>query len=307
MFTKNNRTFSFQEYIHAYNHHATDEVIDLDKRLKDQFDFQIYRLEEVINTVEGVLPPCRQAPYWLTLVRKGAGETKIGNEFFPIEDYTLFIVPGRTVHSSKYWSTDCSGYLLSFTADFLLNSTISMEFIRNRKALKSNIRPCLKLNKAEITATTRMFEDMFKISKGEKSGGKEMLAIKILELLIYCDPLITNNKIDSNLQTLHPLVGRFTELLNQKYDVERGVQYYADILDVHPNYLNFLLKKHTGISAKESIDHKLVLESKYLLINRSLRIKEIAYKLGFDDPNNFSTFFQKYAGSSPVTYRTSLV
>ena len=306
MFTKFDPKFSFQKYIQAYDKYAAEGVIDLDKRLKEQPDFQIYKLEDIVNSTGGVFPPSRQTSYWLTFVRKGIGEKKIDQQSFSISDYSLFVVPSRTMHSSNYWSTDCSGYAMGFTADFLLNSALSMQCILNRKILKPDVSPLLRLNKSEANVVALIFEDMFKISSGIKAGGYEMLAVKILELLIYCDPFAENHGKSSELKLLHPLVEKFTGLLNKTFNTERGVQFYADALNVHPNYLNFLLKKHNGLSAKENIDRKVMLESKCLLVNRSLRIKEIAHKLGFDDPNNFSTFFQKYAGSSPVTYRTSM-
>ena len=44
---------------------------------------------------------------------------------------------------------------------------------------------------------------------------------------------------------------------------EHSVRFYADQLSMHPNHLNALIKKHTGISAKESIQNKILLETKY--------------------------------------------
>jgi AraC family transcriptional activator of pobA len=306
MITKTESTHSYEKYTEVYHKYTSGNFLNPDKGLDERVDFQILRLEDVVVDECCEPSPARQSHYWITLVRKGWGGKKTEAGSFLTEDCTLIIAPGHTAHPNKYRTAGCSGYILSFSVDFLLNSSISMEFILNQKALKTDNRPCLKLNKVGVNATARMFEDMLKINEGEKPGGKEMLAIKILELLIYCDPLLELHNSNDGLQAAHPLVKRFTELLNKKFNQERGVQYYATALEVHPNYLNFLSKKYNGISAKESIDNKLVLESKYLLGNRSLRIKEIAYKLGFDDPNNFSTFFQKYAGRSPLMYRTSM-
>jgi AraC family transcriptional activator of pobA len=76
---------------------------------------------------------------------------------------------------------------------------------------------------------------------------------------------------------------------------------------VHPNYLNALIKKNTGLTAKESIQNRLLLESKYLLHSTDLTIKEISNQMGFTDPNYFAVFFKKYENTSPTSYRGSFV
>jgi AraC-like DNA-binding protein len=88
---------------------------------------------------------------------------------------------------------------------------------------------------------------------------------------------------------------------------QRTVSFYADQLNVHPNYLNALIKKHTGKTAKESIQNRLVLEIKYLLHSTNLSIKEISNQLGFNDPNYFTSFFTRFENMSPKNYRSAFV
>lgn len=297
---------AFQKLSLVYNRYSCDGIIDLDRRLKERPEFQVYRLEDIVSHVGYNHPPCRQTPYSMTLVLKGRGEKCIDHYTVPVEDDTLFIVPSRVVHSSSYLSTGCSGYLLSFNVDFMLNNIFSRQCILNRKALKSSVRPFCKLNTLQRALATEIFEHLLVISEEGGPGMKEMMAIKVLELLIHCDQLFDQEDTNGKFHTTpHPVVEKFMELLGRKFHLERGVQYYADVLNIHPNYLNFLLKKYLGLSTKECIDRRLITESKYLLINPALRVKEVAHQLGFDDPNNFSTFFQKHAGSSPLGYRSS--
>src|SRR5437899_118312 len=63
-----------RRYQHIYNKYKNDGIIDLDKRLKHKFDFQIYRLGDAVLEVNGEVPPTRQTPYWIVLVKKGIGE-----------------------------------------------------------------------------------------------------------------------------------------------------------------------------------------------------------------------------------------
>ncbi len=43
--------------------------------------------------------------------------------------------------------------------------------------------------------------------------------------------------------------------------------------------------------------------AQYLLLNNSLRISEVAYKIGFNDPKYFSKCFKNKVGVSPKEYR----
>jgi AraC family transcriptional activator of pobA len=79
------------------------------------------------------------------------------------------------------------------------------------------------------------------------------------------------------------------------------------MLSIHPNYLNNLVKKSNSITAKQTIQNRILLESKFLLHSTDLSIKEIAYELGFGDPPGFYRFFFRSQQISPLAYRKQAV
>jgi AraC-like DNA-binding protein len=96
-------------------------------------------------------------------------------------------------------------------------------------------------------------------------------------------------------------------LLDAFHATEHSASFYAEKLVMHPNYLNSLVKKHTGMTIKGIIQNRLLLETKYLLHSTNLSIKEISNQLGFSDPNYFATFFKRLENMTPAGYRTSYV
>lgn len=64
-------------------------------------------------------------------------------------------------------------------------------------------------------------------------------------------------------------------------------------MNLSPNYLSDFLKIHTGRNTKEHIYEKLTSKAKEKLSATSLSVSEIAYDLGFEHPQSFSTFFKK--------------
>lgn len=78
---------------------------------------------------------------------------------------------------------------------------------------------------------------------------------------------------------------------------------YAERLALSPGRLNALVRKHTGKSAGEVLQDRLLLEAKRLLLHADLSVKEVSYALHMGDPAYFNRFFKKAVGTTPLTYR----
>jgi AraC-like DNA-binding protein len=295
-----------KKYILTFSKLVRDGVIDIDHGLNQKFDFWIARLEQVIPELNGVVPPFRQSLCSITLVKEGNGIKNIGECSFAIQDRTLFVVPNREVHSSVYHSTECTGYVLFFNIDFFHGTPVPQQCISGRKIFKQLSRPYLYLDAAGSELLSSLFECI--LDSGDMNRGEwlEVAALKIFEIALSCDRFFTRASLIVDNDSHHTVLEKFSHLLDIHFRTNREVQFFAASLNIHPNHLNFLLKKHCGKNAKQYINNKIVSESKYLLSNSGFMVKEIAYFLGFDDANNFSTFFQKVTGLSPSAYRNSV-
>lgn len=81
---------------------------------------------------------------------------------------------------------------------------------------------------------------------------------------------------------------------------------YANEMNISPDYLNNVIKTNIGITAKEFIQNRVVLEAKRLGVHTGLSSKEIAYNIGFDDPSHFSKFYKNVTGESFTNFRNTL-
>lgn len=292
-----------KEYSEAFRKYAKDGIIDLDDRLKHKFNFQIHRLEDYVSELHGTVPPNRQSQIYIVLVTEGKGEKTIGHFTFPIHKNLLFIIPARMVHSSKYSSRNAFGYFLSFNIEFFLQNAFPKRLIANKKIFRRSVRPYLNLTPDQTGKLQIIFDYLMEEYKGEKSRKNEMIAIKVLELIILCDRFFTNAETLHHENIYNNVVEEFTDLIRRHYSKERSVGFYAKTLNIHPNHLNALVKKYTGLTAKETIDDHIVMEAKCLLHSSSLTIKEIGYELGFNSPDQFSSFFKKRLNLSPSHYK----
>ncbi|MEO6470325.1 MAG: helix-turn-helix transcriptional regulator [Aeromicrobium sp.] len=95
----------------------------------------------------------------------------------------------------------------------------------------------------------------------------------------------------------------FRDEINRRFDSWHQVALYAARLGYSARTLNRLARSHTGLTAKQLIDERVVLEARRLLSHSDAPIADVAAQLGFDDPSNFSSYFQRRTGSTPGEFR----
>lgn len=90
------------------------------------------------------------------------------------------------------------------------------------------------------------------------------------------------------------------------YDHKITLKEVADNTYVSQWHLSKLLNRHTGQSFSEILNHTRIEAAKELLKDPSLRIGEIAERVGFFDLAHFSRVFKKMTGVSANEYRNQL-
>ena len=78
-----------------------------------------------------------------------------------------------------------------------------------------------------------------------------------------------------------------------------SIQQIAEKLALNTNSLYNIVKHYSGLSPKEYITNRLILEAKRrLYYSESASIKELAYELGFNDPEYFARLFKKVTNTT---------
>jgi len=292
------------EFRKAINFHTRSQVVDLDISFSEKFEFIALRLEDVFR-VSKTVPPNRWSFHRIGIITQGNGEFQTGIYRFPAKKNTLVIVPARVMTASRNWTPDVKGLLILFNLEFLIRRSFSYKAVRNKKILTPFIKTYLYLNDEDAGRITNIFEALMKEQAERNQHCEELIAVKVIELVIECERLFAQHGNLEKDVSSNNVVAAFDRLLEKYFQQHRDVSFYASKLHVHPNYLNSLLKKYTGDTAKGTINHRLLIEAKYLLHSTTLSIKEIAYQAGFEDPNYFTSFFKRMEKISPAAYRAS--
>ena len=92
----------------------------------------------------------------------------------------------------------------------------------------------------------------------------------------------------------------------QSRQVNRRVDYYANLLNITPKYFSTICKEMTGNSPSHIIDKYVMKDIENLMKNSTKSIKEIANELEFPTISFFGKYMRSHYGVSPKEYRRRL-
>ena len=96
---------------------------------------------------------------------------------------------------------------------------------------------------------------------------------------------------------------RFKIIVENNLTDHRPIKDIAEELALNTNSLYNIVKHYAGVAPKEFITNRLILEAKRRLYYAECSsIKELAYELGFNDPEYFSRLFKKVTGQTITTF-----
>lgn len=246
--------------------------------------------------------------YCVALKREAKGKIKYGQQHYDYDKGVLSFTAPNQVQYLDLQNMECgSGYLLIFHPDFLLqhslaNSIISYGFFAYA------VNEALHLSAEEEDDLIAILNKIDKECAHIDKHTQEIILTQIELLLNYSNRFYTRQFItrrNNNLTLLTKFELLIDEYFNSNVHRLLTVQYIADKMNLSPNYLSDLLRVHTGQNTQQHIHEKLIRKAKERLSTTSLSISEIAYALGFEHPQSFSTLFKKKTNLSPLEFRAA--
>lgn len=98
------------------------------------------------------------------------------------------------------------------------------------------------------------------------------------------------------------MFNKFLDLLNDNYDKERSVSFYADKIHITAKYLSTITSEFAQLPASGVIDQYVAFRIKLLLYDGANNIKSISDQLNFATQSFFGRFFKRITGLSPRQY-----
>lgn len=130
----------------------------------------------------------------------------------------------------------------------------------------------------------------------------DLLRAQIWQFIFLTEKEYTlNGNIGRSQMAKNHLVD-FIHLVNIHFAKHHDTAFYAEALNITPNYLNKLVKSNLNISAYQFIQNRIISEAKTLLRLTRININELAFRLGFENTSYFIKCFKKSEGMTPLEY-----
>jgi AraC family transcriptional regulator, transcriptional activator of pobA len=259
------------------------------------------------------LSPNRRDFFKILIVTKGIGLFTTGLNTYYIDTPTiLFIHPADIITWKNLSPGEVGGYYILFRKKFIDEQAVLKASIDKYKLFSDNSRKVIRLTTERANVICDLFEKM----KGEEMAGlryNEDAIQAYIQLLMLEASREANFPAPDTVNEEYRHVHAFFNLLEQEtsqinYDHPirlRSAKEFASSLAIHPNYLNALLKKHTGENVSTHIKNRLLEETKILLLHTDWSLQDIATSIGFADQPNFNHFFKNLTGLTPTSFRKS--
>lgn len=235
---------------------------------------------------------------------KAGGQAVIDFKTYELEQDALFFVNAGQYHR---FDENCTGTLLYYNRDFY----------------------CVEIHDKEVACDGILFHNVYEIPvilmppdisfemqalignikaelEGEESSMEEMLRIFLKQIIIKATRLWKKEHQAATEDARQEIEfsRHFSQLVEWHYTRYHTVADYADLLSITPKALNKRLTRHTDTAPNDIIKNRIVLEAKRLLAHTTLSVKEIGYKLGYDDTSYFIRLFSKQAETTPQAFRS---
>jgi len=269
--------------------------------------FNIFKVEDLLLPKHKKITYSRRSFFKVSLV---AGHSKIhyADKCIDIQGSALVFTNPLIPLFWERVGEQHSGYVCVFTESFFNH----FGNIKEYPVFQSAEAGVMALKPDEAHLFNALFLRMFNELQGGYMYKYDLLRSLLLEIVHAAQkikPAFGNVFNGSNAS--ERITALFAELLERQFPVELTNQVirlntpaaFAKHLNIHVNHLNKALKEITGQTTSQLISKRILQEAKILLKSTNWSIAEIAWSLGFEEPNHFSGFFKTRAQITPQKFR----
>jgi AraC family transcriptional activator of pobA len=242
-----------------------------------------------------LLQPRRLTSYFIVLIDSGSITYNLDLQEITLTDgHLLFAMPNQVfipphkIANLKYFKVlfdENTLALLPQQFPFLVNPLNSQTIIFDN-ATRERVR--------------QVFEILNQILHIDKrQTDTEIILAYLNSLLVELNSAYFKNTTPINI--LNTNLSKFIEfklMVETHLTDQPSVNAIAEKLALTTNSLYRIVKEYSGTSPKDFFTNRLMIEAQRKLQYSTLSVKELAYELGFNDPDYFSRSFKKCTGKS---------
>jgi AraC family transcriptional activator of pobA len=246
----------------------------------------------------------RKDYYFWAFIKQGSSKHWIDMKPYTLQPNTFYFTVPHQIHL-KEDAMPMTGMALGFTEEFLAME--ENNFLRQLPIIQNPDNGHeMRLANDDVIFIEDMLEKIYQENRTNNGWRNNMLMSYMRVLMIYLSRLYTAQFSNADTVPDRVLLKRYLTKIEENYTGQHEVSAYADMLNISAGHLSEVVKEQSGKPAIAHIHERLILETKRLLFHTDASIKEIAFKLGFEDASYFNRFFKRMVGDTPVAYRTTI-
>lgn len=244
----------------------------------------------------------RKGMYCFFLLSKGEAEVTINGYRTILKPRTLACgIPGDLWHWNEI--SRIEGKFILFEAPFILAGLKGGYTLEPISFLNSESHyPFIPLTERRYHRLAILAEDMEECLT-ERPVFYDLLRAQLWQFIFLTEKEYVANGNPGRNGGKPNYITLFITLVNDNYWRSHETSFYADKLNITPNYLNKLAKAALGTNAYQYILNRTLSEAKILLRLTDVSVNELSHRLGFETPGYFIRCFKRAEGITPLEYR----
>lgn len=208
---------------------------------------------------------------------------------YPVESDTFYFISARQMH--RLDRRGKRGIVISIAPDFFNQIVETNVYPRSAFAINSiiNMRKC-DLCRSMVFLITKEYYGQCRYS---------LMESYFRALFIHLGPILDKNPTVGLKRKAADLL----DLVEENYVERRDIGFYAERMRMSEKALGDVAKRVLGRTVKDVIAQSLVLEVKRGIAADKESLKELSFRLGFNEPSYFTRFFLRQTGLTPHEFR----
>lgn len=245
--------------------------------------------------------------YTIIWFQEGCGNHYVDFDAYPVLPGRVFFLSPGQLHcfDSRH---DQKGYILEFSNDFLQDEMSSESLFLKYDVFNAfDTLPyrdmCPRGTEALQRITDAIEREQEQADAFAHHDSLTMLVRLFLINVQRCGSVDNHRAALTFTSPKHRLFVRFRQTLERNFAHIHTVQEYARQLGVTAKTLTTCTMDCARETPLALINDRLILEARRLLRYTDQTSKEVAFRLGFDDPSYFVKFFKRETGLLPLDFR----
>lgn len=284
----------------------------LEDNNKDIGHFNVFNIKDIFKNCNGKpeMPYSRRRYYKISLIN-GKNRVEYAGKIVNINKYAVLFASPKIPYNYIPLDANQAGQFCIFTKEFLPDNIGPLNNVDDLPIFKPDSDFVFQITATQYKEISYIYDKMYNEIASDYVYKYDLLRNYLMELIHYGQKLKPLEPSENTINAATRISTLFIELLERQFPIESSSQTlqlktakdYANVLSVHVNHLNKVLKEATGKTTTEIIASRVTQEAKNLLTQTNWNVSEIAYSLGFDEVAHFSNFFKKGAAVSPLAFR----